>query len=193
MTSPKKSPPKNSGASAPRRLLGKVTGPFGIKGEVRIWLHDPESDYLFQPRRVYLIAPNGQERTVELCARCGGGPRILASIQGVSDRDAARALMGCTIELEAHLLPALEAGEYWIRDILGKTVWNEQGQELGLLVEVHQAGPIDVWEIRSPKATWYVPALKQNVLEVSEQGIRVQNAQLLPQGEPPAPEKESGD
>ena len=42
--------------------LGSLMGAFGVRGEVRVWLHHPESDLLATPREVVLVAPDGSRR-----------------------------------------------------------------------------------------------------------------------------------
>ncbi|HNC96654.1 MAG TPA: hypothetical protein PKW90_11050, partial [Myxococcota bacterium] len=64
-------------------VLGEISGVFGIRGELRIFLHYRESDTLRTERSVILVSPEGQRRDVQMIVRPGAGKRILAKVRGV--------------------------------------------------------------------------------------------------------------
>ena len=57
----------------------------------------------------------------------------MARLEGVADRDAAAALTGAMIEVERAALPAPKAREYYRADLVGLSVRNLEGAELGLV------------------------------------------------------------
>jgi ribosomal 30S subunit maturation factor RimM len=68
----------SGGAGAPEEVeLGYVSGVFGVRGELRVFLHHPDSDTLATERRVIFTAPDGRRFTAFLRARSGAGKRIL--------------------------------------------------------------------------------------------------------------------
>ncbi len=98
--------------------------------------------------------------------RPGPGERIVGQVDGVKDREAARALMGASIVVAAERLPPPEAGSWYVRDLLGLPVLVE-GREVGRVVEIFQAGPVDVLEIKAPgREGVFVPMVEANVVEV---------------------------
>lgn len=125
--------------------LGYVSGVFGFRGEVRLYLHNPSSDLLREPREVVLVAPDGARRTARMSARPGAGKRVLGRIEGVSDERGAAALEHHRVLIARDALPATDEGEFYVADLLGLAV--EAGARRGAVVEVHQAGPVDVLEI----------------------------------------------
>jgi 16S rRNA processing protein RimM len=153
-------------------VLGKIVGVFGVRGEVRLWLDNPDSSWLFEgPRDVLLRAPDGSERRVELRARSGAGKRVLGRIQGHSRREEAEALMGWQILVPRDVLPEPEEGAWYVEDLLGLEVVTASGRALGELVEVHQNAPVEVWEVRGPGGTCYVPVLLERIVEVGERVV----------------------
>lgn len=142
--------------------LGRVSGVFGVRGEVRLYLHNPSSFLLDGEHDVELVGPDGQVKAARLSARPGAGKRILGRIAGIEDRDSAAALMGWQIRVARRALPDLEPDEYY--------VWQMEGAEvqvlgragsLGRVVTVHQTGPIELIEIDTGTAEpLFVPSLE---------------------------------
>lgn len=153
--------------------IGYISGVFGVVGEVRLFLHNPDYDWLTRPRKVTLVGPDGSRRETTLQARPGAGRRILGCIDGVETPEEARDLMGWEIEVPQGMLPKPKAGEWYLSDILGRRVRTDNGRDLGEVVDVHQSGDVDVWEISGPAGTTYLPFLEGRVLEVDDAGILV--------------------
>ena len=119
--------------------LGRVVGAFGIKGWVRLRSYtDPPEGVLRY--RSWLIG--GREwRVVE---GRGQGDTVVASLEGLQDRDAAAALRGATIEVPRSALPKPKRGEFYWADVLGSEVVSTAGAKLGTLQSVTSNGAQDV-------------------------------------------------
>ena len=117
-----------------------------------------------------LVGPQGERRAVHMKTRAGSGGRVIARVDGLHDREEARALIGWTIEGAQELLPPLREGEYYHRDLLGLEVWRGETC-LGRLVEIHSTGPVDVWTVRGDEEH-FVPALRDFIQAVDlEAGV----------------------
>jgi 16S rRNA processing protein RimM len=150
--------------------VGYVSGVFGVQGEVRLHLHHRESSLLSAGREVVLVDPRSGERwRVIAKAREGAGQRVLARIHGDRpiQRDEAAGLIGWVIMVSAADLPQLDAGEFWVWQVVGAEVVVD-GSVVGKVIDVHSTGPVDVFEIavagQSDPA--FVPSLAQFVVEV---------------------------
>lgn len=157
---------KSSPAEGGELQIGRIVGVFGLGGEVRVHLHNRESSLLDDGRRVVLRSQEGLRREVMVRTRGGAGGRVLASIEGVADREAARALMGWEILVPSMGLPPLPEGEYYHRDLIGLQVLTESGTPLGRLAEIHGHGGVDVWVVRGEGDDVYIPALKRLIVSV---------------------------
>jgi 16S rRNA processing protein RimM len=76
------------------------------------------------------------------------GKGLVASLEGIEDRDIARLLVGADIYIERDQLPSLPEGEYYWTDLLGLQVINRQGQSLGEVVEILETGANDVLVVK---------------------------------------------
>ena len=152
--------------------LGHIAGVFGVRGELRLWLDNPESPWLFDaPRPVFLRSPDGAERSVQLQARPGAGRRVLGRIPGLQCREDAEAVVGWRILAAREALPEPDDGSWYVEELMGLEVTTDTGKVLGRLVQVHQNAPVEVWEVRGPEGLFYVPVLLDNIVEVGERII----------------------
>ena len=118
---------------AARVSIGVVSKAHGIRGELVVILHDPESTALEEVGSVHV---GGVARAV-VQARNTGGAYLLA-VEGITDRDAAAALRGAVVEVDGDEVD-LDEDEVLLADLVGcrcvlpdGTPWGEiTGVELG--------------------------------------------------------------
>lgn len=143
--------------------LGYISGVFGVRGEVKVFLYNPDSAMLDEPRTVRLVGPAGS-REVRLGTRSGAGKRILGTIEGVTTPEQARELMDLRIVVPRDSLPDLDDDEFYDWQLQGADVIVD-GAVRGRLVQIHHPGEVDVFEIDTggPEPV-FVPAIAQLVL-----------------------------
>ena len=165
MSMPKRAPRNSSVVE-----LGYVSGIFGTRGEVRLFLHNLDAEWVGGQREVELRLEDGSCRRVMLAARRGTGKRVLGRIDGVTDPDQARLLVGARIEVDAAELPVLDEDEFYLRDLLGAKVTLD-GEVIGTVKLVHQTGPIDIFELTIDGDSVFVPALHEFIDQVGPDGL----------------------
>ena len=141
---------------------GRIVNTHGVTGEVKIevWLDSPE--YFRTFKRLFL---DGAEKRI-LSAR----PHksfLIARLEGVDDLNAAMALKGKTVEIlraDAHL----KKGEFFVQDILGFTVVDEQGREVGRLVDAEETPASMLYHVRGEREH-LIPAVKEFILGIDEE------------------------
>lgn len=132
-----------------RLLLGHITGPHGVKGEVRIKTHtqEPEAIASYGP----LQDEAGTQSFIILSARAAKGGAV-ARIKGVSSREDAEALKGTTLYMEREALPDISEdenpGTYYHADLIGLVAVSTEGSALGQITGVHNFGAGDLLEVR---------------------------------------------
>ena len=150
-----------------RLAIGYVARAHGLRGELRVHLHAPESTVLLDVERIWL---GGEERVV-VAARPTTGA-VLLTIEGVDDRDAAEALKGKPVEVDRDAV-SLEPGEYLLADLPGCVAVDEEGREVGKVVEVIPgAQPILVIH-DAERRELLLPAVPQFVVDVDIAARRV--------------------
>ena len=110
--------------TAQRILVGEIGRPHGVRGlvKLRIFLTDPAS---IGTLGVLTDAVGVQRMALTLKAEG------LAQIDGVTDRDTAARLTGTRLYVERAQLPATEAEEFYLADLVGLSAVTEAGVPLG--------------------------------------------------------------
>ena len=98
---------------------------------------------------------------------------LIAKLQGVDDRDRAEALRGQEIWIDSAQFPALPKGEYYHRELLGLTAYDQHGQILGTVIQILETAAHDVLLIRGD-CEYLIPyAPSETVLNVDLQQRRI--------------------
>ena len=102
--------------------IGRVGRPHGVRGELRVHLHNPASEVLDTLDDLDIHVPGQPARTyaIESVRGATGGP-ILA-LRGVDDREAAAQLTHGVLRVAADQLPPPAADEVWLGDVVGAAV-----------------------------------------------------------------------
>lgn len=112
--------------------LGVVARPHGVRGELRVRLHDPGSDLLFHVEEVDV---EGKGRFHVRGAR-PERDAVLLRLAGCETRDDADRLRGLAVRVPRSALPPLAEGEYYLCDLVGLRVEDPEGAVRG---RVHAA------------------------------------------------------
>lgn len=153
--------------------LGSVQAVFGVRGEVKLYLHNPSSELLKAARRVVLVLPTGARLQARVAARPGAGKRILGRIDGVTDPDAAATLVGARLAIARADLPPTAPDEWYVADLLGCVVIVGE-REVGRVREVHHGASYDMLEVDTgAREGEFVVLRKESLVEVDVAGKRI--------------------
>jgi 16S rRNA processing protein RimM len=140
--------------------VARVLGAKGLAGAFRIESLTDFPERLSPGSVLYL---DGEARPMRVTEHQAGGRVPVLSLEGVTDRQAAEALAGRYLEVEAEPLP--EGSWYW-HQIVGLRVADEEGAELGTVVEVFRVGENEVYRIEGPAGEVLIPALRDVVRRI---------------------------
>jgi len=131
--------------SHPSRVcVGAVAGVHGVRGAVRV------KSFTAVPADVAAYGPVEDEAgtrrfRVKVVGERGG--MVIATLSGVTDRDAAAALKGLRLYVDRAALPAAEEDEFYHADLIGLAVETADGAPFGTVRALHDFGAGDVIEI----------------------------------------------
>lgn len=158
-------------------LVGQINGVYGVKGWVKVFSHtDPRENILsYSP---WLVKVKGEWQSMKVLESkvMQGGKSLVASIEGIDDRDIARNYMGCDIAIDPEQLPQLDDEVYW-RELIGSEVHNLDQVHLGEVTGLVETGAHDVLRVenKSNGTTYLIPFVFDNfIIEVD-----VANKQIL--------------
>ncbi|MDJ1015410.1 MAG: ribosome maturation factor RimM [Paracoccaceae bacterium] len=127
-----------------RVCVGAIAGAFGVRGEVRLksFCAEPEAIETYGP----LTSEDGKSTwEVQLGKPVKGG--FAARLTGVRGKDAADALKGVRLYAPRDRLPSLPDDEFYHADLIGLSVYDTGGGELGRVKAVLNHGAGDLLEI----------------------------------------------
>jgi len=152
--------PQQDGASAPSFAswpedlvpVGRILDAWGIKGGLKVQAYSADADALFGAKRWYLKSTGPKPGQVTLAVRSvrEQGEGIVATAEGVDDRNAAEALRGHEIYIPRSDFPRTPDGEYYWVDLIGLQVFNRDGDTLGRVIGLIDTGPHCVLRILPP-------------------------------------------
>jgi 16S rRNA processing protein RimM len=140
--------------------VGRVSRSHGVGGEVSV--HPlTEVDVRFAPGSV-LRLEDGRRLTVERSRP--HRDHVLVKFDEVADRDAADALRGSVLLVDAADAPAIEeADRFWVHEVVGLEVVTEDGRSLGRIREVEANPANDLWVTDNGSL---IPAVREVVVGV---------------------------
>jgi 16S rRNA processing protein RimM len=151
-----------SPTSPDRVIVGRVLGPWGVHGELRVeaLTDDPQR---FAPGSSLFL--DGSAATVVSSRKHRGGIRL--KLDAVNNRSQAESLLGKTLTVPSGRFRPLPEGSYYYFQIIDIEVWTEDGEHLGLVAEVLSTGANDVYVVRNGDAgEILLPAIKHVILDI---------------------------
>ena len=153
-------------------LIGEITKPQGIRGEVKLRHYTDDIDRFFDLEEVLIPEGSGFRALAVTHARVSGDD-VYLTFDGITDRDQAEKLRGAKLYVDrAHARP-LPDDEVFIADILGLPAFDTKGNPIGTLVDVLTPGGVDVFVFKTPKGNLMAPGLKDVLAEVNVEEGRI--------------------
>lgn len=136
--------------------LGEIVAAHGIKGWVKIvtFTEHPEDLVAYGP----LVRQDLSPISVHL-ENLKSATTILARIEGCTTRNQAEAYKGAKLYIHRDQLPPLDEDEYYHSDLVGMKVINGEGQAIGTVEAIQNAGAGDFLEITSLEGSKPITAL----------------------------------
>lgn len=144
---------------------GRITNTHGVAGEVKIevWLDSP--GYFKSFKRIYI---DGVEIKL-LSARTHKG-FIIARLEGTETVNDAMRLKGRTVFINRSDA-ALPKGGYFLSDIIGAAVVDEQGNRVGTLTEIMETPASKIYVVKG-ETEHLIPAVPEFIMSTNaDEGI----------------------
>lgn len=123
--------------------MGRILGPFGIQGWIKLRTFTESPDGLGGHREWWLRTKAGWRSAVlqEFKVRPAA---VSAKLEGVDDRNGAELLRGLDVAVTREDLGEAAEGEFYWVDLVGLEVVNLQGERLGRVGDLLRTGGSDV-------------------------------------------------
>jgi 16S rRNA processing protein RimM len=145
--------------------IGVITTAQGTRGEVRVY---PLTDFPDRFRRMQVVTVDINQslhcfhlETVRYLKQM-----VIIKFKEVSDMNAALALKGALLKIDRDQVVPLPQDHYYFFEIIGLSVYEENGEFLGEIVDIQQTGSNDIYLVRKNGKDLLIPALKTVVRQV---------------------------
>lgn len=143
--------------------IGKIVNTHGIRGEVKIqpWCDDPyifdELEYLIIDGKEYDIINNRMHKNCQI-----------VQLSGVTNMNDAELMRNKTVMVEREVFD-LPDGRFFIADIVGLAVREENGRVLGIVDDVIKTGSNDVYSLKDTfnKKPVLIPVIDGVIIETN--------------------------
>ncbi len=154
-------------------VIGRFGAPHGIRGDIRVHsFTDPLLQIMkYQPWQVSL---RGQLVPVEITRHQQHNDQLIVHIKGYDDRDLVRCFTNLEISVPRASLPETKGNEHYWHDLIGLTVVNTQGEEMGVVTAIFATGSNDVIVVDKEGKESYIPYLDHVVLNIDHNQRRMQ-------------------
>lgn len=146
--------------------IGYVSGVFGTRGEVKVYLYNPDSTLFNGPLNCGLVGVEGTMVSVAMSVRSGAGKKIIGRFNVCTSRDQAESIVGHKIVVHRTALPELEPDEFYISDLEQMRVMSFSGDAVGTVSDVHATARGDMLEIHEGQNVYFVPLSDPFVLDI---------------------------
>lgn len=140
--------------------IGQIINTHGIKGEVKVY---PLTDDVKRFKKLKTIYLDDALKEVDWCKL--QNDRVILKINGIDTLDDAVKLKQKYIYVKREDAVELKKGSYFIADIIGCSVHDENGTDLGVISDVIKTGSNDVYVVKG-SSELLVPALKDVVTDM---------------------------
>lgn len=146
--------------------IGEIVNTQGIKGDVRVFPITDFPERFAKTKRITVLLKNSRkEFTIERTWE--HKQFIIIKFAEIADMTAAEKLKGGLLQITKEELAPLPKDNFYIFEIIGLKVFDEQRQELGTVIDVLQTGANDVYVVKGNEGKEIlIPALKFVVKKV---------------------------
>ncbi|MBE7082320.1 MAG: 16S rRNA processing protein RimM [Clostridiales bacterium] len=143
--------------------IATILKPQGLKGELKCKLENQNFDVIKNVTEVYLNEKTIPTRVVNKSFRVG---YLYLTLSMCDSREKADLMRNFKIYADRKFLQIPE-DEYMISDMIGSLVYDQNGNEIGKLLDVQNYGATDILVIEQYKREYLVPFIKDIVKKVN--------------------------
>jgi 16S rRNA processing protein RimM len=153
-------------------LLGTVTKPHGIQGELKVRPFTETPGNIARYRRLYLSADNGKSRVsyTNIQAKVNGNTVILR-LEECSTRDQAELLSGSQIWLPSCDLVPIANNEFYLYTLEGKQATTAAGLIFGKISAIICTSGQDILVIQDVQKEYLVPLVREFIVAIDEEKV----------------------
>ena len=159
---------------ADRIAVGVIRKAHGVRGEASIELWTDSPDRFLQLEDVVLVSPDEREtRAIRVSGSREHGGRALVKFEGIDSPEALRDLQNWTVEIPESEARSLDEDEYFLHDLVGLTLVDQQGRVRGVVRDTEEGGGGILLTVEGPRGRFDVPFAADICTEIDLEAKRI--------------------
>lgn len=153
--------------------VGILSSTHGVRGEMKVF---PTTDDVnrFKKNKDYILETPKGNLDVKVTGVKFFKQFVILKFEGFDTLDDILPYKGARLLVNREHAVKCEKDEYFIADLIGLFVEDEEGKEIGTLTDVMQTGANDVYVVESAEGKEYLfPAIRECILQVDMQKKKV--------------------
>lgn len=149
-----------------RFQVGVISSTHGIRGEVKVF---PTTDDVkrFKKKMEVILDTGAGEKLLTVESVKFFKQLVILKFQGIDNINDIECYKGKSLYVTRENAVPLAEDEYYIADLIGMTVVEDNGESLGILKDVIVTGANDVYEVAcSDGSSILLPAIKECILKI---------------------------
>ena len=153
--------------------VGIISSTHGVHGEVKVFPTTDDVNRFKKLKDVLLRLPSGEQLPLKIVSVKFFKQFAILKFEGYDSINDIEKYRGLSLYVSRENAVRLAKDEYYIADLIGMRVVDEEEQELGELTDVLETGANDVYVIKKPDGSeLLLPAISQCILHVDvEEGF----------------------
>ena len=149
-----------------RLEVGQIVNTFGIKGEVKVMPFTDDINRFDDLEKVYVKTRKDEKLYKVENARYHKN-MVLLKLEGINNPEDADLLRNTFLEIEREDAIPLKKGQYFIADLIGLEVYTDEGNLLGKVEDIYNAGANDIYVVKDELGKQVLlPGIKEVIKEV---------------------------
>lgn len=140
--------------------IGQIVNTHGIKGEVKVYPLTDDTKRFKKLKKVYI---DGEERNILSCKL--KPTTVVLKIEGIDSIEEGNKYRNKYLEVERENAVNLPEGRYFVIDIIGCSVEDTNGENIGKVYDVMETGSNDVYVVKGEKEI-LIPAIEYVVTNI---------------------------
>lgn len=162
-----------------RVLIGKITKPHGIRGEVKIYPYSGMPENFLHYSRVLLAADDTAAARMYSVERARVQKNsVLVQLEGCHTRNEAEALVHLQVYVPEEDLPEPGPDEFYLRELEGRQMVTDEGTAIGTVTGILTTGGQDILRVQDGNREYMIPLVPEFLISITEDEVRV----ALPSG-----------
>ncbi|KOO49307.1 ribosome maturation factor RimM [Viridibacillus arvi] len=149
--------------------VGKIVNTHGIRGEVRVISQTdfPEERYVVGEQIALFKKDSKKPLRLTIASARAHKNFILLSFEGYPNINDVEEFRDGILKVSEKQLSELADDEYYYHEIIGCTVFDEEGTEIGQVKEIFETGANDVWTLKGVNGKdQYIPVIDDVIKEI---------------------------